>query len=767
MGRAKLTIEEMQALAKNRGGKCLSKKYVNQDTHLEWECAEGHRWKAKSAHVKNAGSWCPECAGIKKLTIEEMRKMAKSRGGKCLSKKYINHTTKLDWKCAKGHKWKTSPCNVTAGKWCPKCSGSQKLTIEEMQKIAKSRGGKCLSKKYVNQKIKLEWECSEGHRWLAGSSRVKSGRWCHECGRKKPGLKKRLGIEAMKELARTRGGKCLSSEYTNSGYKLKWECSEGHQWMATPLNIKNNNRWCPHCANLNQKLTIQEMHAIAKSRGGKCLSKKYVDSSTELKWECAKGHRWLATPGTVKHHLRWCNECKKNAHKNLIFEELRAIAKSRGGKCLSKKYDWRAKLKWECSEGHQWFAFPGGIKGKKQQWCPKCSGLERRLTIEDMHKIAKSRGGKCLSKKYLYAISKLKWECSEGHQWMASPNQIQNNKRWCPICSTGISERICKAYFQQIFGEKFPKRYPRWLKNSRGNQMELDGYCKKLKIAFEHQGEQHYSTKSRYLNTKGELAQRKKDDKEKVKLCEKHGIRLFLIPQLFSKTKLEDLSNFLFEECKRLKVRRPAGMLDKKINLKNAWSNNLTRTMYEELSLIAKSRGGKCVSGHYITAKTKLKFQCGNGHQWMSDPDRIKSGAWCPKCAGNKKLTIEQMQAIAKELGGQCVSKKYINNTTKLEWKCAKGHRWKMSPSKVKHREHWCKICQAEERKKRALEEMQEIAKSRSGKCLSKTYVNSNAKLKWKCVKGRRWEAKPRNVKSGNWCSVCSHASRRKTSYST
>jgi len=37
-----------------------------------------------------------------------------------------------------------------------------------------------------------------------------------------------------------------------------------------------------------------------------------------------------------------------------------------------------------------------------------------------------------------------------------------------------------------------------------------------------------------------------------------------------------------------------------------------------------------------------------------------------------------------------------------------------MSPSKVKHREHWCKICQAEERKKRALKEMQEIAKSRT-----------------------------------------------------
>ena len=31
---------------------------------------------------------------------------------------------------------------------------SKKLTIEEMQEIAGSRGGKCLSKKYVNNRTK-------------------------------------------------------------------------------------------------------------------------------------------------------------------------------------------------------------------------------------------------------------------------------------------------------------------------------------------------------------------------------------------------------------------------------------------------------------------------------------------------------------------------------------------------------------------------------------------------------------------------------------
>ena len=42
----KLTIEQMQALAKKRGGECLSTTYVNKRTKLLWRCLEGHEWEA-------------------------------------------------------------------------------------------------------------------------------------------------------------------------------------------------------------------------------------------------------------------------------------------------------------------------------------------------------------------------------------------------------------------------------------------------------------------------------------------------------------------------------------------------------------------------------------------------------------------------------------------------------------------------------------------------------------------------------------------------
>ena len=59
----------------------------------------------------------------------------------------------------------------------------------------------------------------------------------------------------------------------------------------------------------------------------------------------------------------------------------------------------------------------------------------KKLTIEEMHRIAGERNGKCLSSKYVNSKTKLKWMCSEGHEWEARPDKIKYNESWCRICS--------------------------------------------------------------------------------------------------------------------------------------------------------------------------------------------------------------------------------------------------------------------------------------------------------------------------------------------
>ena len=162
-----LTIEDMQELAHSRGGECLPMQYLGAQTKLRWRCAEGHEWEAQPNCVKNDNTWCPYCSGKTKHTIQEMKQLAKNRNGECLSDHYINAFTKLRWRCAKRHEWEAAPSSVKRSTWCPYCARKAKLTIEEMQEIAKSRGGDCLSKHYINGSTKLHWRCHLGHEWMA------------------------------------------------------------------------------------------------------------------------------------------------------------------------------------------------------------------------------------------------------------------------------------------------------------------------------------------------------------------------------------------------------------------------------------------------------------------------------------------------------------------------------------------------------------------------------------------------------------------------
>jgi hypothetical protein len=50
----------------------------------------------------------------------------------------------------------------------------------------------------------------------------------------------------MQQLAKSRGGECLSNEYTDLKTKMKWKCAFGHEWEATP-KLPLTGHWCPKC----------------------------------------------------------------------------------------------------------------------------------------------------------------------------------------------------------------------------------------------------------------------------------------------------------------------------------------------------------------------------------------------------------------------------------------------------------------------------------------------------------------------------------------
>ncbi|MCK4487056.1 MAG: hypothetical protein KAU38_09880 [Desulfobacterales bacterium] len=546
------------------------------------------------------------------------------------------------------------------------------------------------------------------------------------------------------------------------------------------------------------------------SKGGNLISTKYQNNREKLEWECEHGHRWLANANTIRSG-GWCPVCSRSRQR-LGLDLMREIAKGFGGECLSNEYlGVKSKLKWKCTRGHVWEAAPYWVR--QGNWCPFCSRKIPRITLADMQRIAEERGGKCLESSYKNDSTSMKWECRLGHRWYATANNIRNGK-WCPICSSGRMERICRIIFESAFDAKFPSAQPKWLTNAEGNFMQLDGYNQKIGIAFEYQGVQHYQV-SRYTPTKKALQKRIRDDELKRNLCEKKGITLIQIPSRKAEKGIIKFLEKVFH-THRIDVEIPS--LDD-IDFSSAYSPN----PIEQCQEMAEKRGGKCLSKNYISARTPVLWECKKGHTWESAPTNIQSGTWCPKCAGVDRVTREDaiqlaasrngkflstafntasdkyrwccskghkwlatyssikcgswcptcsrkkylnigiMKTLAEERGGQCLSRKYMNSKTKLRFKCVEGHVFQSTSDKV-IQGRWCPECANLRRgasQRLSIEEMQQIASERGGRCLSEVYVNVRTKLRWECFQGHVWEAVPYTVKKGSWCPVCAKMKRK------
>lgn len=241
--RRELYLRDIVKLVEERGGKCLEAEYVNQNTKMKFQCENGHIWET-TAHTIKKGAWCRFCYHDSlRNSLDDMHILAQKRGGKCLAKEYIKNNLPIEWECEFGHRFFAQSANITVGEWCPKCArDKQRLSIDEIQRMAIERGGRVLSEYISSSKDKLEFECKEGHRWFAPVNNVKKKTWCPYCARNRP-----YTLDDMKRLAEERGGKLLSEIYTNGREKMLWVCSEGHQFILLANKILNRGQWCPKC----------------------------------------------------------------------------------------------------------------------------------------------------------------------------------------------------------------------------------------------------------------------------------------------------------------------------------------------------------------------------------------------------------------------------------------------------------------------------------------------------------------------------------------
>ena len=119
------------------------------------------------------------------------------------------------------------------------------------------------------------------------------------------------------------------------------------------------------------------------------------------------------------------------------------------------------------------------------------------------------------------------------------------------------------------------------------------------------------------------------------------------------------------------------------------------------------------------------------------------------------KYNIEICREQAKTIGWECLSEEYVNQQTKMTWKCPEGHVQERSQASFKsiiRRKGRCVYCKG--KKVITLQDCKMLAKKENGKCLSTKYKNNIEKMKWSCWRNHHWEANRQSAEK-IWCPEC------------
>lgn len=176
----------------------------------------------------------------------------------------------------------------------------RRLTLELFKTYAESKGGVCLSEEYVNIRSRLLFRCSCGHEFEATGDVIRNDSWCIKCCGRGP-----LSLDVFVDLAREKGGECLSTSYERLSDPLLFRCANGHEFHRTGASLKKGG-WCDECVHDERRA---ELEATARSRGGELLSERYLGSHVHHEFRCANGHEFSAVAHHVKNSGAWCGTC--------------------------------------------------------------------------------------------------------------------------------------------------------------------------------------------------------------------------------------------------------------------------------------------------------------------------------------------------------------------------------------------------------------------------------------------------------------------------
>ena len=160
--------------------------------------------------------------------------------------------------------------------------------------------------------------------------------------------------------------------------------------------------------------------------------------------------------------------------------------------------------------------------------CKSCSSISK--TLDDCIKLGNKNDFTFLDNNYITYKHKHNWKCNKCDFIFKRSINDMSKRINCPYCNKFSNENKVREIFETKFNKSFPTVRPNFLKNpNTGYNLELDGYCEELKLAFEYDGEFHYKEMD-WIDDRNRLEKVQQKDRLKDSLCKENDIMLVRVP---------------------------------------------------------------------------------------------------------------------------------------------------------------------------------------------------------------------------------------------
>ena len=460
---------------------------------------------------------------------------------------------------------------------------------------------------------------------------------------------------------------------SNSGKKVWWKCTKGHEWQAT-IDSRQKGHGCPYCMGLYVIKGENDLQTVNPSLANEWNYEKnpgltpmdvMVSAKRKVWWRCKNGHEWEAAIYS-RNSGTGCPYCAGNKVIHGI-NDLQTLnpdlasqwnyPKNEGLSPADVMPNSIQKVWWKCSKGHEWSAV---IESRnKGSGCPYCAGWRVIKGETDLQSVNPS-----LAKEWDYekndgqtpmdvcpnSHKKAWWKCSKGHEWQTTI-ATRNKGNGCPYCA---NQKVLISYNDLLSTN--PDLATEWNYDKNGS----------------FRPENCSATSHRIVWWK----------------CKKGH-----------EWQAEIRSRNLGRGCPycsgRCAIKGENDLMTVNPILASEWDYEMNNGL-TPMDVLPNSNH-------------KVWWKCNKGHEWQATVNHRNHGSNCPYCSGRKVLTgYNDLQtvnpALAQEWNHEKNSELTPTDVTancgkKVWWRCSEGHEWEATID-ARNRGTNCPICAKTKRKK-------------------------------------------------------------------